>query len=187
MNSTSIGTVSGKILDFRRPHPDDICIHDIATGLAQVARFSGQLDFHYSVAQHSICVARTVWRETCDPVIALQALLHDASEAYMGDCPSPLKALLQPGWGVFEGKLMDVIYTKYGVPTEMHYNVKEADARWCVTEKELLQIAGPSWNGTKMGTVEPYKFDAPLHPIPTNRIERLFTEKFDEYYCQIPA
>jgi len=86
---TWIGTVSGERLDYLNPLPERIRIEDIATGLSNGAsRFVGQLEKRYTVAQHSVMVAYTVWVETKDPVISMQALLHDASEAYTGDCPT---------------------------------------------------------------------------------------------------
>lgn len=62
---------------------------DIARGLSNCCRFSGQLprDF-YSVAQHSLLVASLVCQEAR---IRRAALLHDASEAYLGDMTRNLK------------------------------------------------------------------------------------------------
>jgi len=64
------------------------------------------------------------------PVVQLQALFHDAEEAYTQDIPSPLKHRLwiqpQPGDGVvvgdlvpyatFEAALREQIFAKMGIP-----------------------------------------------------------------------
>lgn len=59
----------------------DIDILDIAHALALCNRFAGHTASPISVAQHSVFVSRL-----CAPQgYALPALLHDASEAYLGD------------------------------------------------------------------------------------------------------
>jgi hypothetical protein len=187
MSESWSGTVSGNLVDFLDPDPDSITALDIATGLAHVSRFSGQIERHYSVAAHSMCVARTVFHRTKDPIIALQGLLHDASEAYMGDCPSPLKRLLGPVWGDIEERLMHTIYDKWEIPRQMHYEVKDADKRWCITEKHYLQPNGPSWDGTAMHGVVPYPLSKPLHPSKADRLIDAYMRLFAFYVATTPT
>lgn len=85
-----ISTYSGKVIDVNNPKPEDICIEDIAHALSLLCRFNGQCDFHYSVAQHSVLVMHQVSYE-----IKLEALLHDAAEAYVGDLSTPVKMVLR--------------------------------------------------------------------------------------------
>jgi 5'-deoxynucleotidase YfbR-like HD superfamily hydrolase len=82
----SIPTATGRRFDVLQPCARNIEIVDVAVGLAQHPRWSGQLTSFYSVAQHSVEVSRR-----CAPTDALEGLLHDASEAYLGDLASPLK------------------------------------------------------------------------------------------------
>lgn len=70
-------------LDLR---PEDVCIEDIAHHLACTNRFAGALAHPVSVAQHSVCVARLL-----APEWQIYGLLHDASEAYLGDVTKWLK------------------------------------------------------------------------------------------------
>jgi len=71
------------------PKPEMFNIRDIAHALSMQPRFLGHLPIFYSVAQHSIQVADIVAKE--HPELALEALLHDAAEAYIGDQASPIK------------------------------------------------------------------------------------------------
>ena len=77
-----IATSTEKHIDFVNITPDQICIEDIARGLSNECRFAGQLESFYSVAQHSVYVSQIV-----PPEYALEALLHDAAEAYIKDIP----------------------------------------------------------------------------------------------------
>lgn len=92
-------TYSGRSFWPLDPRPEDVTLADIAHGLAHVCRYGGQCDRFYSVAQHCVlvsiaveCMARASGEseETCR-AWALEALLHDASEAYIGDVVRPLK------------------------------------------------------------------------------------------------
>ena len=72
--------------------PEDVNEKDLATSLSHICRFNGHIEPFYSVAQHSISVARLVEARGASPTSVVQALLHDASEAYLcGDIPGPLK------------------------------------------------------------------------------------------------
>ena len=82
---------------------------EIATGLAQTIRFSGQLGL-LTVAQHSVGVSLLVPSELW--VAAKLGLLHDASEAYLGDVPTPLKNLL-PDYQALEARYMKAILNRF--------------------------------------------------------------------------
>lgn len=70
------------------PHPDEIEIEDIAHALSNICRFSGHSLRFLSVAEHSYHCSLIVPQEH-----ALEALLHDSAEAYLGDVIRPLKLL----------------------------------------------------------------------------------------------
>ena len=93
--ATTITTFSGKTFDYEDPRPEMIAIEDIAHQLGNVCRFAGATAIHYSVAQHSIMVAGLACEQVSlperQPEIGLYGLLHDASEAYLGDVPAPWK------------------------------------------------------------------------------------------------
>jgi|SRR5476651_472351 len=137
---TWINTLSGAHFDYRDPQPESICIEDIATALSNECRFAGHLPQFYSVAQHSILTSRIV-----PPAFALEALLHDAAEAYCKDIPSPLKSLL-PDYQTIEAGIESIVRNKYGLPPEMSPEVKRADLIMLATEKRDLGIdEGITW------------------------------------------
>ncbi len=90
---------SGHDIDPLNVKPADITIEDIAHGLSMTCRFAGQCRLYYSVAQHSVLVSTLVPES-----MALWGLLHDASEAYLGDIYGPLKQYL-PNYLAIENHL----------------------------------------------------------------------------------
>lgn len=151
------------------PRPEEINIIDIAHALSLVCRYNGHSRFHYSVAQHSVLVASVVPRE-----LRLEALMHDASEAYVCDIPRTFKAQLT-GYKQIEDKMMNVIATKYGFTLPLSDEVKEADKRMLVTEKKIVMAKGPCWEMEK--TYEPYR-NVIIDSISPLQAEKLFLETF---------
>lgn len=132
-SENSIRTFTGKVFDIKILDPKSICIEDIAHALAFTPRFGGHLKEFYSVAQHSILVSNLL--ENTDQELA--ALLHDASEAYLGDVPSPIKKLL-PDYKVLENNLSKVLAKKFKIKYPYHPLIKEAD-------KNLLSLEWDSF------------------------------------------
>ncbi len=122
-----IRTFTGKYINVFNPDPELICIEDIAHSLSNQCRFGGHLPEFYSVAQHSFYCASWVAKEH-----KLAALLHDASEAYLLDIPSPVKAGLS-NYKEIEDQLMQLIAEKFGFKYPLDDEVKNID-------KELLQL-----------------------------------------------
>ncbi|KKM05774.1 hypothetical protein LCGC14_1750690 [marine sediment metagenome] len=85
-------TCTERFFNFNAPHPSQIYIEDIATGLSNICRWGGQSYQFYSVAEHSLLVEKLIEEEGKHPKLRMAALLHDAAEAYLGDIPSPIKA-----------------------------------------------------------------------------------------------
>jgi 5'-deoxynucleotidase YfbR-like HD superfamily hydrolase len=143
---------SGRVMDFTDPDPGQVDLGDIATGLAHVCRFSGQMDAFYSVAQHSLHVASHL------PLhLKVWGLLHDATEAYMGDVPRPVK-LLCPDYKVIEARVEEAVRLRFGLDplTEaQRVLLKEADSRCLMTEARDL----------KVGVETDWK-DVPFEPYP---------------------
>jgi uncharacterized protein len=125
-------THSGRVLDYFFPQPESICIEDIAVGLSREFRFANQTYEAYTVAQHSVLVSSLVPDE-----LALTALLHDATEAYMKDIPAPLKKKLKD-YQIIENKLMQVIATTFQIKFPFPEKIKLADRAALKFEWDML-------------------------------------------------
>lgn len=142
-----IETYSGATIRPLAPDPDDILIIDIAHALSNQCRFSGHTLRHYSVAQHSVHVAQLVYYWGGSKQEALWGLLHDASEAYLVDLPTPLK-VHESFWPYREAEkhLQAVICERFGLPTVQPPAVTRADAIMLATEvRDLMHPDAEYW------------------------------------------
>lgn len=112
---------SGHRVDLNNIVEDDIRIDDIAHSLAHICRFGGHTKVFYSVAQHSVRVARAL-----PPELMLEGLLHDATEAIVGDMIRPLKRML-PQYQFIEDKVWRAICSRYRFEEHQTLAVKIAD------------------------------------------------------------
>ena len=139
-------TYTGKTFNYLNPTPDMICIEDIAHSISNACRYAGHCNRFYSVAQHSIIVS-----SLCKDEYKLWGLLHDATEAYLVDVPTPLKPLL-PGYKEIENNIMSVIAKRFGLEGyQVPKEVKKIDKqilfveRDCLFNKENI-LNGPVWS-----------------------------------------
>jgi uncharacterized protein len=132
--ANSIRTRSGRYVDMIDPDPETLELGDIAHALSRVPRFGGHLPWEWSVAQHSLLVASMVPAEH-----KLQALLHDASEAFLCDIPSPLKAHL-PEYKTIEQRMMQAIATRFGMQWPMADEIKVVDTLALEMEWKYLML-----------------------------------------------
>jgi 5'-deoxynucleotidase YfbR-like HD superfamily hydrolase len=90
-----IKTISGRSFYLDVDTISCIDVKDIAHALANVARFNGHTSRHYSVAEHSVLVLQILRQWNCLNFKSLMTgLLHDATEAYLPDLPTPFKAYM---------------------------------------------------------------------------------------------
>lgn len=117
------------------PRPEEICIEDIAHALSMQCRYTGHTKFHYSVAQHAYYCSLIV-----APEFKFEALMHDASEAYICDMSRPLKhyTLCGEEYLKVEKKIEQAISKKFGLPETMSPVVKWADNAMLYAEKRQL-------------------------------------------------
>lgn len=121
---------SGRKFYFDNIRRNTIDIHDIANGLAMSDRFGGQndLDKFLSIAEHSINVSYFV-----PPEHAFVGLMHDATEAIMGDMVTPLKNI-SPDFKAME-KVVDAYCAEtFGYPYPFPPVVKEVDFDMFIAE-----------------------------------------------------
>lgn len=142
-----IETISGKKFHFLNPVDEEIDIVDIAIALANECRFSGHCRF-YSVAEHSVLVS-----SMCSDDHRLRGLMHDASEAYLRDIASPIKAVLGGKYKEIENGIMTVIAKKFDFSWPLSTVVKNADRRALLIEaKQLMVSKGEDWHEMKENT-----------------------------------
>src|SRR3954462_5017501 len=133
---------SGAWFDFCAPASSDFTIEDIAHGLSNICRYSGQCKSFYSVAEHSILVSETAVG------FEFEALLHDAAEAFLGDITRPLKQML-PDFKRIEAAVQDAVLKRFGLAHPLPPQIKEADLR--VLAAEQRQIMPPGTDGWLTG------------------------------------
>ncbi len=119
------------------PRPEEVHIEDIAHALSMICRYGGHVRDFYSVAEHSYHVSHMV-----PPEHALQGLLHDATEAYLGDVIRPLKHHLGD-YGAYERSTRIIIADSFGLDWHPPVEVKAADNLACVWESRQLMRPSP--------------------------------------------
>lgn len=143
MNRAIITSYTNKEIDLIDIKPSNITLEDIAHGLSYTCRFVGQCKHFYSVAQHSINCLKVADSFDYNKELKLYTLLHDASEAYICDMPSPLKKLL-PEYSRYEKYLQKTIYQRFDLEEISIFNkklIKEIDNIMFYKEwKELMDI-----------------------------------------------
>lgn len=123
--------------DILNPEDYEYDINEIATALSNLCRYTGHVNSFYSVAEHSVLVSRIVPAH-----LALAGLLHDASEAYLGDVASPLKKLL-PEYKRIETRVQQAIAKQFGLNDDLSDPaIHEADKRMYWQERQGIADTG---------------------------------------------
>lgn len=135
-----IRTFTGIYMNVFEPTFEMIDIRDIAHSLSNQPRFGGHLPVSYSVARHSLNCAYLIK----DDNLKLDALLHDASEAYLMDIPKPIKNRLA-NYKEIEDRLMRFISVKYRFEYPLHKKVKRIDELMLENEWECLMLKNKSY------------------------------------------
>lgn len=173
-------THSGRRFYPMDPVPADVDPKDIAHALSLLCRYNGHVDRFYSVAEHCVLMSEYV-EEHHGPELALWALLHDATEAYVGDMIRPLKVHM-PAYREAEDRVMWTIAYRFRLlrsgraTAELPPEVKQADSRILLTERAALMSA----------TAEPWDVEH-LDPLPVpvtgwspDLAEVLYAERLSE-------
>ena len=169
-------SVNGFVVDLHDPQPDTLSILDIAHNLARINRFNGATRTPYSVADHSVWVSKVVPEE-----FALAGLMHDASEAYLGDIIAPLKSRL-PEYIRLERNFDSVIGETFNVrsggntPRKVH----EADKAAAVLEMFALGHPGYREQEKHLQTMPDELRFEPVIPRSPERATELFIDRFNQ-------
>ena len=216
-------TASGKPFWVGDPRPEDVRIEDIAAQLSRICRFGGALKDGeggfsygswgqynysvyeiYSVAQHCVLVSRNV-----PPEYALEGLLHDAAEAYIGDMIKPIKSQLVPDWEAIDVGLSfaavprDLIAPAVGILKTLVPDYKRMERRVDAAirarfglpaeESEFIKVADyravltehrdlQNHDGTDWGTAKLPPFDEQIIPVLPSVARQMFLDRFNELY-----
>lgn len=153
------------------PRSEEIDLTDIVHSLSQQCRFGGHTNHFYSVAQHSVLVSNRVPKK-----FAVQGLLHDATEAYLVDVPTPIKKYLT-NYKEIEYGVAAAIGERFDV--ELFYlssEVHDADARALFTERRDLRGPAPaSW-----GIPRRNPFKEKIVPLSPSKAKKLFLDRCKE-------
>lgn len=133
LDSLYIQTFTGKKFYYFNPNTEAVDILDIATALSRTCRFSGMSREFYSVAEHSYHCSYLV-----PPELALEALLHDASEAYTGDLPKPLKRGIAKVIEPLEDEILSMIFDKWDLEFPFPPEIKKVDMQMLYWERHAI-------------------------------------------------
>ena len=131
-----ITTYTGQHFEPTNPNPELIRIEDIAHALSMICRGNGHVKTFWSVGQHCICCAREAAARGLSNRMVLACLLHDASECYMSDVPTPFKIEL-PEYQEQEHLLGEI---QYGEIPELHIDLDYTVRPFEEVEEEYLSL-----------------------------------------------
>lgn len=121
------------------PRVEDIQIEDIAHSLSMQCRFNGHIKEFYSVAEHCVHASYCVEEDK------LEALLHDASEAYICDIPRPIKPMLSE-YKEIEKNIERKIAEKFQLQYPWSDEIKSADNYMLYLEAhQLMKFKPANW------------------------------------------
>ena len=110
----------------------------------------------------------------------LQALLHDAAEAYICDVPTPLKHMLGPSYTAIERVMAKAIGERFNVElVKLELCVKQADRALVIAERDYLQDNPQNWGEDFENTVV-YPHFMRLYVTP-DIAKRAFLSAFNKY------
>lgn len=168
---TEIQTFTGKVIDLGLVTEEDIDIIDIAHALSLINRYTGHTVVPYSVAQHSVHVSNLVADEH-----ALWGLLHDASEAYLGDVSRPLKSML-PDYKRLEEMVQRAIADRFALGWPIPAEVKAADNVALMAEKrDLMPLDRSDWGIDDMAAPER------IAPVMWHEAKEMFLTRCEEVW-----
>lgn len=187
-----IRTVTGRKINPLDVRIVDLDIEEMAHGLANVNRFTGNTREPLNVAQHSVYVSRlaevfyaqtsVAFSRAAQREVALQGLVHDGSDYILNDISKWLKhSEVCAAFREAEDAAQTVVYRWAGVPSTMHPCVKRADDFMVRVEAEFAW--GPFWSdvpGYGPLTDEERAPARDWHPWSWQKSKHAFLDRFNE-------
>jgi 5'-deoxynucleotidase YfbR-like HD superfamily hydrolase len=149
---------SGVEWDLSAPLHRKIHLFDIAHATAKQDRYTGCAPKFYSVAQHARLTAELVriWGGTL--MEQRYALVHDATETYLGDIAGPLKQMgIMSGYRTMETWYQRVIARRFKLPQTTPDIVRAVDTMMVSIEVRDIWKDDPTrpvWGFSKPATKE---------------------------------
>jgi len=172
MSGFKMYTISGRAIDPMNLKPEDIDIEDIAHATSMFCRYGGHVREFYSVAQHSVLLAGWV-EANVKPELAPVALLHDASEGYVGDMIRPLKDLFPEYEEKVEKQAIEAVFKRFNLNLADLDLISEYDKGISIDEmRVLLPVVDPYL----VNTYKPLNIE--VRPWPPIIAKRNFLARF---------
>ena len=121
--------MKGGFFSLNSPSTHEFDIEEIAHSLSNICRFNGHVRKNYSVAQHSVLCSLVNPHE-----YPYEKLMHDCSEAYIGDVTSPLKRML-PEYLRLERDIELALCKHFDLPTAIIVDESSVD-------RKLIEVPG---------------------------------------------
>lgn len=161
-------TFTGTHFQPFEPKKEAMNLTDIAHALSQNNRWNGHTRTPLSVAQHSLNVFMYVEHHRGSKDEMRQALMHDATEAYIPDLASPVKHSMTQ-FQELEEKIWQEICVRFDLEPEMSPLVEEADLQVFFFEYHtaMNRAENPSFHIPKPKAPFYGRVPDPIHPAGT--------------------
>jgi hypothetical protein len=178
-------TATSKFVPLDRFEQGHLDFRDVSRAISKNCRYNGACKLFYSVAEHSMILADTF----DEPELKMYALLHDASEAYLGDVCEPFKSSLsvrhsgiEEGIHPFEMRIQGTIFEVLGLSRCLPHEVQCRDKAMLEWEmRQMFDGPFPDWLLDKWK-----KWERVLSTIPfKGNIEGLDHEEGERRYLKM--
>lgn len=154
--NTSIWLYTNKLIDLANIEAYDFDHKDFTHALSIINRYTGNTKWPYSVGQHTLLGATS--SEVIEAGLSRAFFLHDFSEVFFNDLPSPLKRLL-PEYCALETAAQKHIFNVFDEPWENMEKLHSFDKRMCANEMRVLfsppkHIGLPEMVGVTVGIMD---------------------------------
>lgn len=187
--------LSGKAFDLSAPDASMVDFeNDVAPALAKLARFHGSTEgeFAYSVAQHCVLGAESLFEATGNQRLAAIFLLHDAHESVIGEIPTPTVEQLDEDMGLWPSGYLSAI--KYRIDCAIFQSagiampddgeraaIKRHDVAMMNAERMALKAPAPRSWGASIDAVPPAVLAEPIEPWPTWAAQEEWLAAFERF------
>lgn len=178
-------TGTGRKFYYDNISKDNVYIPDVLHALPRINRFTGHSKRRYSVGEHTFLGLVMAEQLGYTALERFLWFIHDFTEAYVNDCPAPLKRLL-PEFIAIEAEVEKAILDYFGLPelTEEQFSkVKRIDMTMLVIEmRDLTLHEHESFidHHTYLEMLEDDAFKLGLNPPDDANLTRILTHLYND-------